>query len=151
MYANTREIHTTTGNKGCVMRRCISLARILSSLFTFHHPSRSRHPARPDSIYLAIKSSVFLNVRFVGAFVRDLELPAVRDLRGKRGSAFRYWDVKYSRKSSKRSILLDLITELFFLDNEKDNWLDRSDHGFTSDKRNFQINKRYFAINEING
>lgn len=39
----------------------------------------------------------------------------------------------------------------FFLDNEKDNWLDRSDHGFTSDKRNFQINKRYFAINEING
>lgn len=120
-------------------------------LVHFPPPSRSRHPARPDSIYLAIKSSVFLNVRFVGAFVRDLELPAVRDLHRKRGSAFCYWDVKYSRKSSKRSILLDLITELFFLDNEKDNWLNRSDHGFTSDKRNFQINKRYFAINEING
>lgn len=138
------QIHATTiGNKG-VRNAPLHFSRILPPPLTLVHfrpPSRSRHPTRLDSIYLAIKSSVFLNVRFGGSFRKGPRASELFEISvGKGGSAIRYWDVKYSPRSSDRSILLDLIIDLLFFPPHYKNtdWHHSSDQRFTHRARNFR-------------
>lgn len=75
-----------------------------------------------NSIYLAIKSSVFLNVRFTVTFVSDPRLPAISDLRVKKGLSVSWLGCLTASKIFQLWLLQPNLAMESIIDNEEFPW-----------------------------